>query len=137
MQLLEIAEVSKTTGVADDFRGKSRNRKVTLLSARVWADICRELGNEIPWTMRRSNLFVEDIDLLQRAGDIIVIGEVRLRVNTEIDPCPRMDEQCSGLTKALGPDWRGGVGCVALSGGTISVGDEVSIVVSDNGEHSS
>ena len=135
MHLLEIAEVYKTTGVADDFRGKSKSRKVTLLSARAWADVCRALGKEIPWTMRRSNLFVEDIDLPQRAGDIIVIGEVRLRVNKEIDPCPRMDEQCSGLTKALRPDWRGGVGCVVLSGGTISVGDEVSIIVSDNGDN--
>lgn len=135
MQLLEIAEVSKTTGVADDFRGKSRSRKVTLLSARVWADVCIELGTEIPWTMRRSNLFVEDIDLPQRAGDIIVIGEVRLEVNKEVDPCPRMDEQCMGLTEALRPDWRGGVGCIVLNGGTISVGDEVSIVASDNGDN--
>ena len=135
MQLLETAEVSKVTGVADDFRGKSKSRKVTLLSARVWADVCRELGKEIPWTTRRSNLFVEDIDLPQRAGDIIVIGEVRLKVNKEIGPCRRMDEQCPGLTKTLQPDWRGGVGCVVLSGGTISVGDEVSIVVSDNGDN--
>lgn len=134
MQLLEIAEVSETTGVADDSRGKSRSRKVTLLSARVWADICEELGKEIPWTMRRSNLLVEDIDLPQRAGDIIEVGEVRLKVNKEVDPCARMDEQCPGLTTALKPDWRGGVGCIVLNGGTIAIGDEVTIVVSDNGE---
>ena len=133
MQLLEIAEVSEETGVADDFRGKSRSRKVTLLSARVWAEVCKELGVEIPWTTRRSNLLVDDIDLPQRAGDIIEVGNVRLMVNKEVDPCPRMDEQCPGLTNALMPDWRGGVGCSVLEAGTVRIGDEVRIIFPDVG----
>jgi len=134
MQLIEIARVSEKTGVANDFRGKSRNRKVTVLSARAWAEVCRELGAEILWTTRRSNLLVEDIDLPRRAGDIIEVGEVRLKVSLEINPCSRMDEQVPGLTAALAPDWRGGVGCVVLQGGTICVGDEVNVVIAGNGE---
>ena len=133
MQLLEIAEISEHTGVADDFRGKSRSRKVTLLSARVWAEVCEELGEDIPWITRRSNLLVDDIDLPQRTGDIIEVGDVRLIVNEEVNPCSRMDEQCPGLTKALKPDWRGGVACSVLEAGTVRIGDEVRIIFSDNG----
>lgn len=133
MQLLEIAEISDQTGVANDFRGKSRSRKVTLLSARAWAEVCDELGKEIPWTTRRANLFVDDIDLPHRAGDIVEVGEVRLQVNVEVNPCSRMDEQCPGLTQVLSPGWRGGVGCSVLQTGTIRVGDEVRVVISDDG----
>jgi MOSC domain-containing protein YiiM len=134
MQLIEKARVSENTGVANDFRGKSRNRKVTVLSARAWAEVCSDLGAEIPWTTRRSNLLVDDIELPRRTGDIIQVGEVRLKVSLEINPCSRMDEQVAGLSAALAPDWRGGVGCVVLQGGTIRVGDEVNVVVARNGE---
>jgi len=137
MQLLEIAEVSDTTGVADDFRGKSLSRKVTLLSAQAWADACEELGKDIPWTTRRSNLLVSGVELPKRAGDIIEVGEVRLKVNKEINPCSRMDEQCPGLTAALTPHWRGGVGCHVVQGGTIQIGDDVRVVAADNGAESS
>ena len=133
MQLIEIAEISESIGVADDFRGKSRSRKVTLLSARVWAEVCKELGKDLPWTTRRSNLLVDDIDLPQRVGDVIEVGAVRLIVNEEINPCSRMDEQSPGLTNALKPDWRGGVGCSVLEAGTVRIGDEVRIISPDDG----
>ncbi|MBT8078828.1 MAG: hypothetical protein KJO31_09615 [Gammaproteobacteria bacterium] len=127
MDELEVAEISTETGVAMDSRGKRGNRQVTVLSADVWSTVCNELDSEIPWTIRRSNLLVQGIGLPQRAGDLIDIGDVRLQVMTEVDPCSRMDEQCPGLTAALGPDWRGGVGCKVLSGGTVRIGDRVSV----------
>lgn len=127
MEQLEVAEISTETGVAEDSRGKPGHRQVSVLSADVWRDICDELGREIPWTMRRSNLLVEGIALPRRAGDTIRIGGVRLEVRTEVDPCSRMDEQCPGLTDALRPDWRGGVGCRVIAGGAVRIGDAVSI----------
>lgn len=131
MELLEAAEVSGQTGVANDFRGKPGKRQVTVLSADVWRDICADLGEEIPWTMRRSNLLVEGIDLPQAAGSLLKIGNLMLRVMTEIDPCSRMDEQCQGLTESLRPDWRGGVGCSVLKGASVRLGDAVSIDADD------
>ena len=125
MELLETAAISKKTGVADDFRGKPGNRQVTLLSARDWRAACGELGTDVPWTARRSNLLIEDMDLPKEAGRIVCIGDVRLRTTIEIDPCSRMDEAAPGLKAALQPDWRGGVGCEVLQGGEISIGDEV------------
>ena len=128
METLEHAEVSDQTGVAQDFRGKPGNRTVTVISTRAWQEVCAELGQEIPWTTRRANLLVDDIDLPKSAGQIIEIGDVRLKVTMEVDPCFRMDEQVEGLTDALKPDWRGGVGCTVLQGGKISIGDSVTVV---------
>jgi len=131
METLEQADVSEETGVASDSRGKPGKRPVTVISARAWREVCAELGQEIPWTTRRANLLVDDIDLPKTEGAIIEIGEVRLQVTMEVDPCFRMDEQVDGLTEALKPDWRGGVGCIVLQSGSVSIGDTVKIVASD------
>lgn len=128
METLESAEISIETGVANDSRGKPGKRQVSLLSASAWQAACDELGQEAPWTTRRSNLLIEGLDLPKEAGRIIAIGDVRLRTTVEIDPCSRMDEQVPGLTNALKPDWRGGIGCEVIAGGTVSIGDEVSLV---------
>lgn len=127
METLGQALVSTDSGVADDFRGRPGKRQVTVLSTRAWQAACEALGREVPWTMRRSNLLVDDIDLPQRTGDTICIGDVRLRVTMEVDPCSRMDEQCDGLRAALSPEWRGGVACTVVAGGNIAVGDDVRI----------
>ncbi len=131
MQTLDAAEISPEAGVADDFRGRPGQRQVTLLSQRAWQDACAELGRELPWTLRRSNLLVEDFDLPRRPGDVIAIGEVRLAVTMEVEPCSRMDEQCAGLREALAPDWRGGVACTVLTGGRVAIGDAVMRVAAE------
>jgi MOSC domain-containing protein YiiM len=128
MQLLDSADISAATGVARDFRGGPGARQVTLLSLRDWQAACAELGHDAPWTTRRANLLIENLDLPKAAGHVIAIGDVRLRTTVEIAPCSRMDEDFPGLSVALQPDWRGGVGCEVLAGGTVSVGDPVSIV---------
>ena len=131
MQELESAEISDATGVADDFRGKPGKRQVTVLSADDWRAVCAELEHEIPWTTRRSNLLVDGVELPNSIGGVIEIGDVRLRVTMEVDPCWRMDEQFEGLTDALKPDWRGGVACSVVHGGSVAIGDPVSVQVID------
>ena len=128
METLDSADITVETGVANDSRGRPGKRQVTLLSLRDWQAVCRLLGRDIPWTVRRSNILIDEFDLPKEAGRIIAIGDVRLRTAVEIDPCNRMDEQVEGLTAALQADWRGGVGCEVLTGGRIMVGDVVSIV---------
>lgn len=128
MQTLEYAEIGMQTGVAGDARGKPGKRQVTLLSARAWRDACRDVGTHAPWTTRRSNLLIEELELPRQAGRIIAIGDVRLETTVEIDPCSRMDEQVPGLTAALAPDWRGGIGCRVIQGGTVRIGDTVTVL---------
>ena len=131
MEILEDAEVSEHTGVAEDFRGKPGNRQVTVVSAEAWAATCEDLGQQIPWTTRRANLLVEDVQLPRRTGDVIEVGSVRLLITMEVDPCSRMEEQYDGLKAALTPDWRGGVACTVLQGGSVRLGDDVSVVAAD------
>ena len=132
MEILEDAEIREQTGVAVDFRGKPGKRQVTVISAEAWAATCEDLGQQIPWTTRRANLLLEDIQLPHRTGDVIEIGGVRLLVTMEVDPCSRMEEQYDGLKAALTPDWRGGVACTVLQGGSVRLGDDVSILAADD-----
>ena len=132
METIEESTITIALGVEGDHRGivrpgKQPKRQVTLLAREAWEAACGELGRDIPWTARRSNLLVESLALPRRAGDVIAIGDVRLRVHLEIDPCQRMEEAAPGLQAALMPDWRGGVGCEVLKGGRIALGDEVRI----------
>ena len=127
METYVEAEITRESGVGSDFRGKPGKRQVTVLSNESWAAACSELNAEIPWTVRRANLLVEGLNLHESTGSMLVIGEVHLEVTGETDPCWRMDEQHEGLMAALTPDWRGGVLCRVLTGGTINVGDPVSM----------
>ncbi len=131
MEVLKNAEISEQSGVAKDFRGKPGKRQVTVVSAEAWAAACEDLGQQIPWTARRANLLVEEIKLPRRTGDVIEIGGVRLLVTMEVDPCSRMEEQYEGLQVAMSPDWRGGVACRVLKGGSVRLGDEVSVLATD------
>jgi MOSC domain-containing protein YiiM len=127
METLEHAQISVETGVDRDFRGRPGQRQVTVISMASWRAACDEIGLEIPWTTRRANLLVDGIELARTTGSVIHIGPVWLLVTGEVDPCSRMDEQCDGLTDALKPDWRGGVSCTVLEGGSVSLGDAVSL----------
>lgn len=127
METLERAEISTETGVARDSRGKPGKRQVTVVSAAAWRAACRDLGQEVPWTARRANLLVDGIELPETTGGILRIGPVKLLINDEVDPCSRMDEQYAGLTRALQPDWRGGVACTVLEGGCVALGDSVTL----------
>jgi len=121
------AEVSVAFGIAGDARGTKSGRQVTVLFREGWDDACAELGVILPWVARRANLLVEGIERPRRTGDILRIGELRLRVTEETKPCNLMELAHHGLKSALEPDWRGGVCCDVEAGGTIRVGDPVTL----------
>lgn len=121
MQLLGVAELSIERGLVGDSRGKPGPRQVTLLSAAAWHAACKELAIELPWTVRRANLLVDDLALFQSSGSRILIGEAILEITGETDPCTRMEAAQPGLFGALGRDWRGGVCCRVMHGGQIAL----------------
>lgn len=125
MQEADRMEVTRERGFSGDFRGASGPRQVTVVSAEAWDDACRELGRDLPWTDRRANLCVKGIQLEHSQDAVLRIGDVVLCVTGETDPCSRMDEAASGLCRALKPDWRGGVCCRVIQGGTIAKGDPI------------
>ena len=131
MEELAEAEISLEEGLGGDFRGARKaaqgTRQVTVLSREAWQTACQALEAELPWTTRRSNILIEGLDLAETEGRHIKIGAVELEICEECDPCSRMDEQHQGLTGALTPDWRGGVACRVVTGGTIKLGDPVEL----------
>lgn len=122
---LDTCNVRVESGLEGDFRGAPGKRQVTVLSREGFEAACQEIHSTLPWTTRRANLLVEGIELAHTTGQFLSIGTVLLEITGETEPCHRMDEQCSGLTQALRPDWRGGVCCRVVRGGTISISDEV------------
>ena len=87
-----------------------------------------ELGVDHHWSVRRANLLVEGLDLPQRPGALVRIGEsVVLEIMIECDPCSRMEEIEPGLKAALTPDWRGGALARVIEGGDIRLGDSIRV----------
>lgn len=120
--------ISKVAGVDGDARGKPGKRQVTILSQEQWQQACDELHTSLPWTIRRANLLIEGFEFdANMVGKQIKIGQLILVVTSETDPCHKMDSQFQGLTKALTPDWRGGVCCTVIADGRVQIGDIVQI----------
>jgi len=133
IDVIDTVHVSLEGGLQGDFRGAvkpggKRRRQVSLIEQGDWAAAMADLGADHHWSARRANLLVEGLDLPQTPGAVIAIGaEVRLEITTECDPCSRMEEIEPGLKAALMPDWRGGALARVLTGGDISIGDEIRI----------
>ena len=126
MQSIDSARVDVASGILGDFRGSQQDRQITILSESAWLKACAELGAELPWTLRRANLLVDDVEFDESfVGKRVRIGEVELEITRETDPCSRMDAQHQGLTAALVPEWRGGVCCRVVEPGEINIGDAV------------
>ncbi|MFD1951430.1 MOSC domain-containing protein [Sphingomonas arantia] len=131
METLSDSAITTAQGVVGDYRGKAKpdgrvtRRQVSLLRREDWTLAEAELACALQWTHRRANLFVEGLDLPRVAGTIVAIGDVRLAVSGECDPCRRMDEQHPGLWPALVPDWRGGYLMTVIAGGHVRLGDAV------------
>ena len=127
MELMEWADVTLETGVADDFRGTPGQRQVTVMSIEAWRRACADAGCDLLWQTRRANLLVEGLELCETADSVIAIGDLRLRVTGETDPCQRMEEAHRGLSRAMADEWRGGVCCRVMAAGRIHVGDRVEL----------
>lgn len=125
---LQSATLSPEKGLHGDWRGKPGKRQVTVMTFKDWQSVCEELAIEMPWTIRRANLLVDELDFHYKVGHKIKIGdEVVLEITGETDPCSRMEDAQPGLFKALQPEWRGGVTCRVIAAGEIRLDQYVSL----------
>ena len=125
MQAVDRAEVSVEAGIEGDARGRKRRRQVTVLFEDDWKDAVAETGGTLDWIERRANLLVTGMRSPGEEGGVFAIGDVRLEVTMETEPCDLMESKRAGLKGALAPSWRGGVCCRVVSGGSIGIGDDV------------
>jgi MOSC domain-containing protein YiiM len=111
-------------GLVGNANQKGR-RQVTLISAESWQEAERELGARLDPRLRRANLLVGGIDLVNSRGRTLRIGSTTILIRGETKPCNRMEEGHPGLRAALEPEWRAGAYGEVLEGGEIRPGDEV------------
>ena len=123
------ANVTQLSGVEKDVFGRPGKRQVTVLSKIQWQQACHSIEADLPWTTRRANLLVDDLVFGSAdVGKHLQIGELRLEITGETDPCKKMEIAHVGLEAALTPDWRGGVTCRVLNDAMIHLGDEITLV---------
>ncbi len=126
MQSIDSAHISVASGILGDFRGSQLGRQVTILSESAWQKACAEIDAELPWTTRRANLLIDEVEFDESwVGRRLHIGDAELVVTEQTNPCSLMDAQQQGLTAALTPEWRGGICCNVIKPGDIRVGDRV------------
>jgi len=126
MQVIDSAQITVANGILGDFRGTQQGRQITILSESAWRKACAEVDSDLPWTTRRANLLVDEVEFdASYVGKTVRIGDVELMVTRQTDPCSLMDAQHQGLTAALTPDWRGGICCNVVKPGEIKVGDQI------------
>jgi len=126
LEEMTSAPVTVERGIEGDVRGTKTDRQITILFREGWEAACAEANASLPWVARRANLYVEGL-LVPREGARIAIGDVVLQVTKETKPCALMDKAHMGLRAALMPEWRGGVCCNVITGGTLRLGNAVSV----------
>lgn len=127
MESLEEITISVAAGLDGDYRGSHERRKVTVVTRAGWEEACDTVGRAVPWIARRANLLLDGLEPLDIVAGHIRVGPVLLEILGETRPCERMDEACPGLMEALVPNRRAGSYCRVLSGGTVRIGDAVSV----------
>jgi MOSC domain-containing protein YiiM len=100
-------------------------RQVTIIEQEVWQLRTAAVGVQLDPSMRRANLMITGLSLLNSRGRILRIGECILEIAGETKPCERMEEAAPGLRQAMYEDWGGGAFAMVVKGGTIKVGDDV------------
>ncbi len=122
--------IGREFGLQGDARGRPGARQVTVISLEAWQAALEDIGQVLPWTMRRANLLVSGIKLEEMIGHNLTNGDCVLQITGETEPCSRMDGIWPGLQKALAAEWRGGATTRVMRDGLVRVGDAVSLQVS-------
>ncbi|MCP1336247.1 MOSC domain-containing protein [Futiania mangrovi] len=128
MSMRSQAALDPVHGLDGDWRGTLDGRQVSVLFEEDWARVCADAGGRLAWTLRRANLYVGGLSNPRASGGCLSIGDALLAITGETEPCSRMEQERPGLRRLLDPEWRGGVTCRVLRGGTLRLGDRVQFV---------
>jgi len=125
MDPVDEAVVVEGKGIEGD-ANFGRTRQVTVIEKEVFDRVVAELPDATP-AMRRANLMVSGVRLEKTRDHVLTIGDMKIQIRGETRPCELMDKQCPGLRDALDLHWAGGAHGFVIQGGSVQIGDPVSI----------
>ncbi len=122
---LEGDRYAEHAGTYSDTPGSGR--EVTLVASEALGQAERELGVRLAPGESRRNITTRGVDVNALVDREFRVGEVVLRGTRLCEPCEYLEGLTGrqGLKKAL--VHRGGLRCDIVRGGTIHVGDEISV----------
>lgn len=126
MDAADAAELVEGEGI----RGNADRggwRQVTIIEKEIFDRLRSELGVSLEPAARRANLMVSGIDLRDSRDRVLRVGSSAIRIRGETKPCEQMDEAWQGLRNALRDDWLGGAFGIVVEGGSIRIGDPVTL----------
>ncbi len=127
VRAVQDAQALREVGLEGD-HAAGGHRQLTLLDAAAWQAACAALDCQLEPGLRRANLLLEGVSLVESLGRKLRIGDVLIEVTGETKPCPLMEQVRPGLLEALRPEWRGGAFGRILKGGSLACGDAVVFV---------
>jgi MOSC domain-containing protein YiiM len=98
-------------------------RQITIITEESWRDATAELGADVDPSARRANVMIRGVDLEKSRGKKLQLGDCVVGIRGENPPCKLMNE----MQQPLRAHWRAGVFGEIVNGGTIRVGDSVSL----------
>ena len=122
MQLVPSAELVEGLGIEGDKHASAASKRQVLLADKEALDAVGVLPGTI-----KENVTVEGVDVMQLpVGSRVRLGRSAvLEITAICEPCFRMDEIREGLKQAL--EGRRGMVSRVVRGGTISIGDSITI----------
>ena len=122
MQLVRSAKVVEGLGIEGDKHASAASKRQVLLADKEALDAVGVLPGTI-----KENVTVEGVNLMQLpAGSRVRLGRSAVvEITAVCEPCFRMDEIRDGLKQEL--EGRRGMVSRVIQGGTISVGDTITI----------
>lgn len=130
----DSAELNPEVGiVGDHYQGKSGKRQVTIIQGEHLDAVANLLAvDEIDPLLTRRNLVVRGINLLALKNKHFRIGEAILATTGPCEPCSRMEKNFGpgGYNAMRG---HGGICARVIKGGTIRPGNEVAMVMIEEG----
>ncbi len=103
------------------------HREVTFVEREVIADVNAASGVELGEHETRRNLVTEGVPLLHLIGQTFRVGDVVFRGIKSAPPCAHLEKLTRpGVRAAL--ENRGGLRAEIVRGGTLRIGDEITVV---------
>jgi MOSC domain-containing protein YiiM/phosphohistidine swiveling domain-containing protein len=126
MQSVDSAEIETAAGLVGDRYHGSKHRQLSVQSLSELADAEAKFGHPIDPLLTRRNVTIDEGEIPRTPGHRWRVGEIELEVVRDAAPCKMLDMEIGdGARTAMRR--RAGVICRVVAGGTLTLGDPVTL----------